>query len=131
MYNEWEDTMILAQAACKSSLNRTCHFGALCAIGVNFLYYMMFRSKARDAGEKFLVEGKAECFVKFWNLPDNNSCVKFLLKAVFPSVKVKQVIYVPKLLEPLTLEDLDNKVVRQKNDVSPEFALFKGKYDPE
>jgi hypothetical protein len=92
---------------------------------------MMFSSKARRVGEKFLVEGKTESFVKFWNLPDNNSCVRFFLKAVFPSVKVKQVIYAPKLLEPLTLEDLDNKVVRQKSNVSPAFVLLKGKYDPE
>eukprot|EP00826_Nyctotherus_ovalis_P037450 TRINITY_DN3412_c0_g2_i1.p6 TRINITY_DN3412_c0_g2~~TRINITY_DN3412_c0_g2_i1.p6 ORF type:complete len:124 (-),score=39.13 TRINITY_DN3412_c0_g2_i1:1101-1472(-) len=123
--------MVLAQAACKSSLKRTSSFGAFCSIGVNFLYYAMFRSKARDAGEKFLVEGRPEQFVKFWNLPDTNSCVRFFLKKILPSVKTKQVIYAPKLLEPLTLEDLSSKTVRQKSNTSPAFVLLKGSYDPE
>ena len=123
--------MGIAQASCRTALEKKGSFSEFFSIGMNFLYYKIFSGKSRDACERFLIEGTPEKFVKFWNLPENNSIVRFFFKTMLPSVKVKQIIYVPKLLEPLTFEDLENKRVKLIENVSTDFIQLKGKYDPE
>ncbi len=45
-------------------------------------------------------------------------------------MKQKQVIFVPKLMEPLTVADLANKVVKFRPGADPRFVLHQKKYDP-
>ena len=60
---------------------------------------------------------------------DQNPYIKYFYKKVLPSVKTKQVIYVPKLLEPLTIPDLAHKVIKIKDAVDSSFVIKQKKYD--
>lgn len=62
---------------------------------------------------------------------DNNPYIRWLYKTMLPPVKQKQVIFVPKLMEPVTPEDLARRVVKFRADVDPRFALRQKKYDPQ
>ncbi len=125
--------MKIVEASCRTSLAKKSNFGTFFFTGLNMLYYTMFNSRAQHYGELFLVESDSYRLSKFWNMLDENPYVRFFFKKILPSVKIKQVIYVPKMLEPLTIADLANKVVKDragsKKDVR--FLLKQYKYDPE
>ena len=61
---------------------------------------------------------------------DCNPYVKYFVKKAFPPITQKEVIYVPKLLQPLTISDLAQKVVKAQDDVAPYFLTRQKDYDP-
>lgn len=131
IYDKFEESMALAQAVCRQSLTKSSQFGTFMSSVWNGIYYM-FSSKTKQKGELFMAEINSTKLSKFWNMLDHNKYMRYWFKKLLPSVEVKQNIFVPKLLEPLTISDLANKIVKEKPGANKEaqFLLKQHKYDP-
>ena len=63
-------------------------------------------------------------------MTERNRYLNYMYKRSLPPVRNHHIIYVPKMLHPLTVEDLANKRILKREDVEPEFFLRKKGYDP-
>ena len=64
MYEGFEKNLIMAEASCKCSLQKSSDFGSFMSTGFNMLYYSIFSSSAKDEGDLFLVESDAKFLSK-------------------------------------------------------------------
>lgn len=120
-----------AEASARYALKKPSNFGLFFSQSINMAYYTIFSGSAKDQSDLFLTESGPDMLSKFWNMMDDNPYIKFFYKKILPSIKLKKVIYVPKLLQPLTIEDLVHDVVKANQDVNPNFLLNQRKYSPE
>ena len=125
--------MAIMQASCRTSFKKTSNFGTFLSTGFNAVYYSIFTTSAHHYGELFLVESDVGKLARFWNIMHQNPYVRYFYKKTLPAVKVKQVIYAPKMLESLKISDLAQKVVKERPGVEKpaKFLLKQREYDPE
>jgi len=124
-YQNWENLIQIIQASTKNPLQT--QFGNLAVIlqtGINAIYYSLFKSKAKEQGEQFLMDENSTLFCKLWNLP-KNPYVKFWYSKMLPQVELHQVIYVPKTLKELNTEDLRMHKFEKTISVSPHYLTKK------
>jgi len=123
--------MQLAEASANTSLQKSGKFSSFVSMTFNMAYYSIFRSSAETQGEIFLTNSTAETLSKFWNIADHNPYIRFFFKKMIPKVDIKKVIYAPKLLQPLTIEDLAHDVLKTNNEVIPKYQLHLKDYSKE
>lgn len=109
-------------------------------------YYALFKKKRKQQFNLFMSNPDVDSALKVYNLQDT-MFLQDAMKYILPQVKVHKVIYVPQLLEPLTIKFLSSVLknykkggrAKEKNFpiatriVEPNFETFKEdeKYDPE
>ena len=100
----------------------------------NCSYFTLFSRDVSRQAAYFLLKTSVGKLIKviihpdcrqMWNLPESNKYVRALYKLSLPTIATHQVIYVPKLLQPLTPDSLARKCLQRIERVDPTFLKTK------
>jgi hormone-sensitive lipase len=133
-YQELERILLVGAAACYQGMAnaRSPFLGSLNTF-FNVAYYQVFKNKGKMQGELLLAKPEPAGATEFWNFLECKY-VKPLLMFTMTSAKVNRKIYIPKLLQPLTLDNIDTPLdltTPLPSIVNKEFINIKPKPIPE
>jgi len=133
-YQNLERILLVGAAACYQGMvnARSPFLGSLNTF-FNVAYYQVFRKKGKMQGELLLAKPEASGATEFWNFLECKY-MKPLLMFTMTSAKVNKKIYIPKLLQPLTLDNIDAPLdlsTPPPSIINPKFINIKPKPIPE
>lgn len=133
-YQELERILLIGAASCYQGMaNSDSPFTGSLATFLNVAYYQVFRHKGQMQGELVLARPEPSGATEFWNFLESKY-MKPLLAFTMTSAKVSAKIYVPKILLPLTLDNIDSPLdlrVAAPLNVDPSFTIVKPKPIPD
>lgn len=117
-FNAFIRNVAVAQAFMSSGMEETNSVMRRVSIGVTMMYYGLFRDRAVRKAQVFYAKPSIEAAQSVWNILDSSLGTRFF-KIIVPSVAFNQVLFLPRLANPITLENVKEYSNIVKQTVNP------------
>ena len=137
-FNELKRTILNFMAAASEELEESkASWNTMITIGAKALYYKMFSSEGNCRSEQYFSNPNPVVSTNLMSIIDSKYTYPFM-KLILPKIKYHQVIYIPKLLPRLTIENITEEddfhnfipTIDQSEDITNIIKRFKNFINP-